>query len=264
MLIRNILVVIDPTKALKVSEQGAYAQGLKTAVITGASMQLLTCLETPASDEILQGLGSLVTQASAAGVTANSRVEIRSDWPQAIVEWVKKSRCDMLFKDSFDHSRAQRANSETSDWVILRGASCPVMLIKNYRDWESRRILAALKLDNADAIHEQLNDAVLSFTGEVGARYGSELHFIAAYKDAHHKPDSDALLARCRVPEEQLHIVEGWAEEVIQKKAEQLSADLIVVGNVGRTGIKASVIGNTAEKLLDQTKADVLVFNVSH
>jgi hypothetical protein len=89
MLIRNILVVIDPTKALKVSEQGAYAQGLKTAVITGASMQLLTCLETPASDEILQGLGSLVTQASAAGVTANSRVEMRRDWPPAIVEWVK-------------------------------------------------------------------------------------------------------------------------------------------------------------------------------
>ena len=48
---------------------------------------------------------------------------------------------------------------------------------------------------------------------------------------------------------------------MICETADELEADLIIIGTVGRSGIKGTVIGNTSEKLLDHTQSDLLVLN---
>ena len=40
-------------------------------------------------------------------------------------------------------------------------------------------------------------------------------------------------------------------------------SNLLVIGTVARTGIVGRVVGNTAEKILDQTESDVLVISRS-
>ena len=45
------------------------------------------------------------------------------------------------------------------------------------------------------------------------------------------------------------------------KLAEQLPADLIVMGTVGRVGIPGFFIGDTAEEVLQTTRASVLAVN---
>jgi universal stress protein E len=41
--------------------------------------------------------------------------------------------------------------------------------------------------------------------------------------------------------------------------ANSIDADLVILGNVGRQGLSGLTVGNTAEKILTDIKADVLV-----
>ena len=54
------------------------------------------------------------------------------------------------------------------------------------------------------------------------------------------------------------HIKEGLPELVIEQVAEKLDAELVILGTIGRTGISAALIGNTAEHVIDQLNCDVL------
>ena len=56
-----------------------------------------------------------------------------------------------------------------------------------------------------------------------------------------------------------LHAIEGEPAYAINQLAEELGAELIVLGTAARAGIAALVIGNTSEALLHLTQRDVLV-----
>ena len=51
----------------------------------------------------------------------------------------------------------------------------------------------------------------------------------------------------------------GLPEEVIPDLAEHLQAGIVVLGTVGRTGISAAFLGNTAEQVIDHLRCDLLV-----
>lgn len=54
------------------------------------------------------------------------------------------------------------------------------------------------------------------------------------------------------------HVSWGIAAQDIPKLAEQLKIDLLVLGSVGRSGIKGVLLGNTAEKLLNSCNCSIL------
>lgn len=67
--------------------------------------------------------------------------------------------------------------------------------------------------------------------------------------------------SRYQVPEEQLHLLIGRAESQVHQLAEDLSADLIVVGSHGRHGL-ALLLGSTANGVLHGAECDVLAVRV--
>ena len=81
------------------------------------------------------------------------------------------------------------------------------------------------------------------------------------YHDRNYEPNAAKIARRCSVSKEKIHVVHGQTDEVIANTAREIDADLIVIGTVGRTGIKATVVGNTSERLLDHTHCDVLVLH---
>ena len=58
--------------------------------------------------------------------------------------------------------------------------------------------------------------------------------------------------ARYAIPAGQCHVVEGLPEDAIPRVADELDAQLVVLGSVGRTGLTAALIGNTAEHIIDR------------
>lgn len=70
----------------------------------------------------------------------------------------------------------------------------------------------------------------------------------------------DALLSHYGMGVDDLtvHLVHGEPAPSIRELSTKLGADLIVMGTVGRSGIPALIIGNTAEEVLQTTQASVL------
>jgi universal stress protein E len=58
-----------------------------------------------------------------------------------------------------------------------------------------------------------------------------------------------------------LYADEGRAEFVIGQLADNLNADLVVVGTHARAGLKGMLLGNTAERLVHHLTTDVLTIH---
>lgn len=55
------------------------------------------------------------------------------------------------------------------------------------------------------------------------------------------------------------HVEKGLPEEVIPGFSRALTGGIVVLGTVGRTGISAAFLGNTAEQVIDHLRCDLLV-----
>ncbi len=87
----------------------------------------------------------------------------------------------------------------------------------------------------------------------------TELHVISAYPSSDsfvHPPDVAKALD---IDRSHAHVRRGSAADIIPDVAKELEADLVIVGNIGRGGLSGITIGNTAEKILNNIPADVLV-----
>ncbi len=64
------------------------------------------------------------------------------------------------------------------------------------------------------------------------------------------------------VPEERLLCPTGTPSKILPSIAQEIEADLIVVGTHGRHGITGLLVGNTAENIVHSCKIDVLTVRV--
>lgn len=69
------------------------------------------------------------------------------------------------------------------------------------------------------------------------------------------------IAAQFGVPEERQHVLAGAAATEIRNKAEELSADLIVIGSHGTSGWKL-LLGSTANKVLHGASCDIMTVRV--
>jgi universal stress protein E len=56
-----------------------------------------------------------------------------------------------------------------------------------------------------------------------------------------------------------IHVLEGLPEDIIPALCKKYSADLLVIGSIGRKGLTAALLGNTAELIIDEVECDTLV-----
>jgi universal stress protein E len=265
MALSKIMVIIDPT----CDEQSAFERALESAHMTGARLHIYACLDPQASvgdaqteaQRIQAVLDGLADRAQADGIEAATELEAAGDWRKQAVGAAARCSASMIFKTYVGHSDVQREIRTTYDWTLLRLAPCPVLLIKNLRDWSHRKVLAAINSQSPDDAHMKLNNLIISFSQQFSDAYGSDAHLVTAYQDRNHIPDVADLAATCGVGEEYVHIVEGKPADVIRETADLIEADLIIIGTVGRSGIKGTIVGNTSERLLDHTRSDLLVLN---
>jgi universal stress protein E len=74
----------------------------------------------------------------------------------------------------------------------------------------------------------------------------------------HHQQAVTELATQFAVPASQTHVQEGMPEDVIPRVASSIDAEMLVIGTIGRTGLSAAIIGNTAEHVIDRLDCDVL------
>ena len=265
MALSKIMAVLDPT----LEHQPAFERALDSAEITQASLLLYMCLNDKYGDGDREAITSdyqakrdeLAAHAQDRGIETEVQIDWNENWRNQVVVAGHRGGADLIIKHSVDHTDVDRVKRVTADWTLLRKAKCPVLMIKGHTRWEDRRVLAAIVDSPVDPVHKKLNEEVIGFTNDFAVSYQSDAHFVVAYHDRNFEPDPAVVAERCNADPAKIHVVHGQTDLVIANTAREIDADLIVIGTAGRTGIKATVVGNTSERLLDHTDCDVLVLH---
>lgn len=199
-----------------------------------------------------------------AGLDVVVEIEWIADWKNAIAPAAERAGASIIIKAAKSKTGAQRRLLKTSDWTLLRNAPCPVYQIKKDNISTNIKVLLAVDISREDELHVQLNNLVIDYgkTLLVGAE-GASIYAVNAYPSADNFIYKDDLAAKIGLDPSTVFNVEGPPEKVIPEVAEQVEADIVIVGTAARDGIKAAVIGNTAEKILDAIKTNILTVNIS-
>ena len=259
------MVIIDPS----MDEQPAFDRGLAFCHMTGARLHVYVCLtwvredtsRTADTRAIQDLLDDCLIRARAEGVEATGELQWAEDWRRQAATAAARSFASIIFKSHPPQHDTLPTIRSNYDWTLLRLAPCPVLLVKNRRDWKHQRVLAAVYPNAPDEAHEKLNHQIISFAQRFTDANGLEAHIVAVYKNRREALTPKQLADICGVAEEFVHVGLGRPAEVIRDMAVDIDADLILVGTVGRDGVEGPIVGNTSERLVDHAASDVLILN---
>tara|TARA_R110000744_G_scaffold304543_2_gene413037 strand:+ start:4508 stop:5374 length:867 start_codon:yes stop_codon:yes gene_type:complete len=223
------------------------------------------------SDEAKKSLATLIPN----GINYSFEVV----WEKRIYDWInsyaKEHNPLMVVKTAH---RSETFLYTSTDWQLLRECPAPVFIVSDNKWRKSPNVIAAVDLEtkrkSKQALNHQILKAAKSFAEtneaelfvcytvlfskvlrDLGIHYKDELE-IKAEKSL--KAKIEKLATEYGIPVANFFIKAGDPEKVIPSIAAKQKAGLVVIGTVGRKGLKAKVLGNTAEKILSLLKSDVL------
>lgn len=199
---------------------------------------------------------------------------------EAIIEQVIKHKYDLVVKGTHQHDKFKSVVFTPTDWHILRKCPCPVLLVKEHEWPQQGNILAAVNVGSDEAEHLSLNEAITKQAKNIAQLITANVHLVNSFPgtpvniaieipefdaseynsamQAHHKEAMNKHANSFDIPLSNTYVEEGLPEAVIEQAALKIDAELVILGTIGRTGISAALIGNTAEHVIDQLDCDVL------
>lgn len=281
----SVLIVADREG----EEQIALARGMQLAKAMGADAEVVGfCYESLASLDLVhrheakrqllakrrESLAAQIEEYKPAGLD----VELIVAWDKLVHLWVDshahRTGSDVVVRTAH---RSETFLYTPTDWHLLRECEAPVLIAADH--WHpTRSIVAAVDLASHSHVKQDLNDTIIATAKRYAEALDNPLHLVyvihvsTVLKDLH-LMDVDAHVEKVRgqmrpllahlasthdLPEDRIHVEHGEVADVIAAVAERLEAQLVVMGTVGRQGLNAKLIGNTAERVLTRLETDVL------
>ncbi|MEL6092349.1 universal stress protein UspE [Plesiomonas shigelloides] len=294
---RNILVAIDPnqeaqpalSRALYLAQQEEGAEITAFLSIYDFSYEMTSMLSADERQAMRDGVvgqrinwvRDLLKDYTDTNVPTHIKVVWHNRPFEAIIREVIQGGHDLLIKATHQHDGLESLIFTPTDWHLLRKCPCPVLMVKNNEWREYSKLLVAVNLSSDEEYHQSLNEKLICEAQSLSvALQPGEVHLVnsypstpvnisidipefdpKAYNDAirgHHLLGMKTLRQQYHISAECTHVVEGLPEEVIPDVADKIDAELVILGTIGRTGISAAFIGNTAEHVIDRLTCDLL------
>lgn len=294
-LYNKVLVVLDPTtehqKALDRALELAQKQPCELTAFLSVyefSYEMTTMLSGDEREAMKHAVikdrelwvQGLISAAQQQGVAIKIKVVWYSRPFEAVVHAVLEEGYDLVIKGTHDHDVLKSMIFTPTDWHILRKCPCPVLLVKEHAWPAQGNIIAAINAGSEQEHHKSLNERVINTAQQMAALLDAKVHLVNAFPGTpvniaieipefnpqeynttmqrHHKDAVDTIATQFKIGAEQCHVLEGMPEDVIPKLARKLDAEMVLIGTIGRTGLSAAIIGNTAEHVIDRLDCDVL------
>ncbi|MBA6349097.1 universal stress protein UspE [Colwellia sp. BRX8-9] len=292
---KKILAVIDPTtenqKALKRAiELARHSGGQITAFLTiyDLSYEMTTMLSGEEREAMRQSvindrklwLDEKISETDHQDITIDTCIIWHNRPFEKIIKKVLAENFDIVIKGTHQHDKLKSVIFTPTDWHILRKCPCPVLLVKDH-SWPSNgNLLTALNIGSDDDEHKALNNKLTQESIVFSSLIKANVHLVNSYPGTpvniaieipefnaseyndtmfnHHKSAMKDHANSFNIPLKNTHVKEGLPEDVIQSISKHVDAELVVLGTIGRTGISAALIGNTAEHVIDRLNCDVL------
>jgi len=215
----------------------------------------------------------------------------------SIIHEVLLHKYDLVIKVAHNKSRLQNLFGSL-DMHLLRKCPVPLWLIKQAAPRINRRILAAVDVndfypENEMKIRQGLNRLTLDIATAVAKYEQAELYVVSVweamaedfmragvvaptegsvdsyvdsvnrrYRTNMHELMTEAGVSgsKSKMPSTMVQsvLLKGEPRKKIPEFAEEINADLVVMGTVARTGISGLIMGNTAETILNELQCSVL------
>lgn len=296
---KNVLVVVDPTE----DDQKAFSRALELAEkqpisitlflsIYDFSYEMTTMLS---SDERHNMRDAVIADRTAwlEGLVKENNTEVnvlsKVVWHnrpyESIIKEVVDGSYDLVIKGTHSHDTLKSVLFTPTDWHLLRKCPVSVLLVKEHAWPAHGKVLAAVSAGVEDEQHQDLNNLIISNAIDMADLLDSDTHLMNAYPPtpvniaveipefdpneynstmkSFHVQSMQSLANKHQVPSTRCHVIEGMPEDVIPRVATDLDAELVVMGTVGRQGITAALIGNTAEHVMDNINCDLLAIKPS-
>ena len=205
---------------------------------------------------------------------------------EGIVRRAVESGADIIIKDTHHHSAVTRALLTNTDWNLIRTCPTPLWLVKPRELADPPVIVAAI-----DPMHQHdkpaaLDDVILQLSKLLGEKVSGEVHAFHSYDpriavatatanayipvslpfdeieqqmhEDHEKRFSE-ITSFHGIDGDHSHLVAGLTHEELPAIAENLKADVVVMGAVARNRWKRLFIGATAERTLEHLPCDLLI-----
>jgi len=221
-------------------------------------------------------LSAIVSEFEVVAELITTEVIWSKDIANELVARGKANSTDLIIKSA--HKTGSWFHTST-DWQLIREANAPVMITAG-KTWKKKsRLLATIDFATKEKSKQRLNSKIIENAKSLAGPLGNDVIHLAfaltapqalidldlinakkylADKRKRLQPVIDAFCEQHGLNKENVHIKQGEPERVIPSIANDLKADLTIVGTVGRKGIKGKLIGNTAEGILSRLYTDIL------
>ncbi len=165
---------------------------------------------------------------------------------------------------------------------FLRELRAPMLIVTDLPWSEQPKILSTVDLKDDDLIHTKLNEKVVKVSdllnGAIGgalhatsvipiSRIGEELDIVESAEVMTEQGDKvraelQGYIAKTIAKDCELHVRAGSTAKALASVAQEIQPDIMVMGNVGRTGLEGFFVGNTVEKVMKLWQQDMLVLHI--
>ncbi|MDQ2075377.1 universal stress protein [Marinimicrobium sp. ABcell2] len=198
---------------------------------------------------------------ASAGLEYLIEVSWSSEWQKSIMQSSKRFGSDLIYLPVHAKVNYSRFTFTESKWELLKGAPCPVVLIRPAAKEQRKVILAAVNFQAKRDIQKELNKLILEQARHFAEVYGADLHVVNGYLDSMSYPDRGRLVRDTGLATDRIHVKNGYTSDVVADVADDIGADLVVIGTLGQNGMTTTRRGNTAERLIAALDDDVMVIN---
>ncbi|KPH64195.1 universal stress protein UspE [Pseudoalteromonas sp. NEC-BIFX-2020_002] len=291
--LKRILAVIDPT----VDSQHGLSRSIDLAKKSGAVITAFMSIydfsyemTTMLSGDEREAMRNAVVKdrqawldeilAQYPDIKIQSKVVWHNRSYEAIIDTVISEQFDIVIKGTHKHDTLKSVIFTPTDWHLIRKCPAPVLLVKEHAWPENGNILAAVNAISENEQHLALNNRIIKDAQFLCELANAKLSLVNAYPATpvniaieipefnpsvynesvkkHHIESTHTLASKHNISHQACAIEEGLPEDVIPDVAARLNSELVVIGTVGRTGLSAALVGNTAEHVIDSLDCDVL------
>jgi len=222
------------------------------------------------------------------GLSAQCSVVWDHPLHEAIVREALRVQPDFVVKETHHHSAVSRALFTNTDWHLIRECPFALWLVKPNPAPDHATVMAAIDPTHEHDEPAELDRRIIEQAQLMSVMFEERLHLvhtfnfpsaavIRAFSDA---PASDSpppayesmtkeierlhtsaverLAADIGFPTDQIHLYQSGTE-TLPDIAEELKANIVVMGAVARSRLQTAIMGSTAEMTLDRFPCDVVI-----
>ncbi len=210
---------------------------------------------------------------------------------EAILQQAEEINADLVMKSTHHHASINKVLFTPNDWQLLNNCPVPLILAKSKTRNQYENIQAAVDPSDDAVETARLNQQILCASQNICEKLQAKAHAIHCYDPIGYQLWSDIglgmgvgmgptdfgmgeesyqeyinhfkitiekkfkdTLANYNIDDDNLHLIEGYPEQILPKAVDKFDIDLLVLG----ASHHFALIGSTAEKILDYLHCDIL------